>query len=63
MALTKDLLAAGHQVIGLYHSKDKEPALAATGADGISRQKATKNLRRRRGRSSPGHAVCRSKVC
>jgi nucleoside-diphosphate-sugar epimerase len=32
-AVVKDLIAAGHQVIGVYHSDDKAPALAATGAE------------------------------
>jgi nucleoside-diphosphate-sugar epimerase len=33
MALTKELIGAGHQVIGLCRSKDKAAALAATGAE------------------------------
>lgn len=32
-ALTKELIAAGHQVIGLCRSADKAPALAAAGAE------------------------------
>ncbi len=33
LAVVKDLIAAGHQVLGLYRSDDKVPALAATGAE------------------------------
>lgn len=33
MAVAKDLIAAGHQVLGLCRSDDKAPALAATGAE------------------------------
>jgi nucleoside-diphosphate-sugar epimerase len=33
MRVVKDLIAAGHQVIGLCRSDDKAPALAATGAE------------------------------
>jgi nucleoside-diphosphate-sugar epimerase len=32
-AITKDLIAAGHQVVGLARSKEKAAALAASGAD------------------------------
>src|ERR1700759_2617109 len=32
-ALVKDLIAAGHQVIGVCRSDDKAPALAAAGAE------------------------------
>ena len=32
-AVVKDLIAAGHQVIGVYRSEDKAPALAAAGAE------------------------------
>jgi nucleoside-diphosphate-sugar epimerase len=32
-AVVKDLIAAGHQVIGLYRSEEKAAALAATGAE------------------------------
>jgi nucleoside-diphosphate-sugar epimerase len=32
-ALVKELITAGHQVIGVYRSDDKAPALAATGAE------------------------------
>jgi len=32
-AVVKDLIGAGHQVIGLCRSEDKAPALAATGAE------------------------------
>ena len=32
-ALVKELIAAGHQVIGVYRSEEKAPALAATGAE------------------------------
>jgi nucleoside-diphosphate-sugar epimerase len=32
-ALVKDLIAAGHQVIGVYRSDEKAPALAAAGAE------------------------------
>jgi nucleoside-diphosphate-sugar epimerase len=31
--VVKDLIAAGHQVIGVYRSEEKAPALAATGAE------------------------------
>ena len=31
--VVKDLIAAGHQVIGVYRSDDKAPALAAAGAE------------------------------
>ena len=33
MAVTKDLIAAGHQVLGLYRDEAKAAALAATGAE------------------------------
>ena len=32
-AVVKDLIAAGHQVIGVYRSDEKAPTLAATGAE------------------------------
>ena len=32
-AITKDLIAAGHQVVGLARSKEKAAALAAAGAE------------------------------
>ena len=31
--VVKDLIAAGHQVIGVYRSEDKAPALTAAGAE------------------------------
>ena len=35
--VVKELIGAGHQVIGVYRSEEKAPALAAAGAEALSR--------------------------